>query len=58
MLKVEEHRTNDGGLYKGHMKVVINDSGEEVLTRHGQGVQEWQDGSNYEGGWHEGKMQG
>ena len=50
---VRDHEMQDGAIYTGQMKKVIED-GIEVLVKHGRGVQKWPDGAKYEGDWRDG----
>lgn len=40
------------------MKQIIGENNTRVWVKHGKGVQTWPDGGEYDGNWHEGKMQG
>ena len=40
------------------MKRIINPDGTHSLLKHGKGKQTWDNGSEYDGFWHENLMQG
>lgn len=58
---VIDHQMGNGSVYSGQMKRVFFDEGEfatNVMLPHGNGLQMWEDGSKYDGEWHEGKAEG
>jgi hypothetical protein len=54
---VRDHEMQDGAIYTGQMKKVMED-GVEVFVKHGRGMQKWPDGAKYEGDWRDGMAQG
>ena len=54
---IHDHELEDGSLYTGQMKRVIED-GIGMLVSHGRGKQKWPDWAKYEGDWRNGKIEG
>ena len=54
----EEFNEEDKTHYQGQMKKCIRPDKEVVWIKHGKGKQTWDTNAQYDGDWHEGKMQG